>query len=509
MQPGVEAAERAQEETRLFARYYTEPKKKGAKSSKPDELVADIDAAQKLLKNPPALSAHQRWDTPALVAAAALETHLLHGVDLPGDALAFAADTVLRIGEGEAWPRQCESEMTYFEQAVDRSAARALPLLLLPAAAPLRSIVDETGGRATFERAAAAGLNLAQAVASEVRLHLARGLDHLWKTPCTNDRRCHHELGALLATETMRDCVLGDRDPDTGQRSAVTLDEPVAESLHNTPDDLIRTFRLDAAIRALAPAATSGICVSTRAHAMLLALLAAQRRSLLANEDNIDYRGTHALVSARALLALAQDGNDSATSAHIDAYADNSALLGNLLRALSAAAEETPERAATARQAWPNVIRRVLHLNDSGRTPFQDPSLGEMTLAALIPTATPEIGYLYREVQNTPIIWWDPLALRTEVEAWLEPAAGNAICVEQLISFLCGLALEDQARTGLPWVATLVLADPDRVARRASMPTTWLIEIRSAAASSLEAEWQQVVDALVIAGVTRLAPYSE
>ena len=133
-----------------------------------------------------------------------------------------------------------------------------------------------------------------------------------------------------------------------------------------------------------------------------------------------------------------------------------------------------------------------------------------MTLAALIPTTTPEIGHLYREVQDTPIIWWDPLALRSEIEAWLEPAAGNAICVEQLISFLGALAPQEQARTGLPWVATLVLADPDRAARHPSMLSTWLIEIRSAAADAgLEAEWQQVVDALVVAGVRRLAPYSE
>ena len=53
-------------------------------------------------------------------------------------------------------------------------------------------------------------------------------------------------------------------------------------------------------------------------------------------------RGSHALVSARALLTLARDADDAVIYEHIDAYADNSALLGNLLRALSAAAEEAP-----------------------------------------------------------------------------------------------------------------------------------------------------------------------
>ena len=38
----------------------------------------------------------------------------------------------------------------------------------------------------------------------------------------------------------------------------------------------------------------------------------------------------------------------------------------------------------------------------------------------------------------------------------------------------------------------------------------WLVEMRSAAVGAgLEARWQALVDALVVAGVTRLAPYSE
>ena len=70
-----------------------------------------------------------------------------------------------------------------------------------------------------------------------------------------------------------------------------------------------------------------------------------------------------------------------------------------------------------------------------------------------------ENTYLYSEVQGTPTMWWEPLALRSEVEEWLVPASGKAACADQLISFLSTLESEDQARTGLPWVATVVLAD--------------------------------------------------
>ena len=511
LQHGNDDLERAQEAARLVVRYYIELQKGGTEAVGPEELVADLAIARTLLENPPTRRADDPWDTPALVAAAAIEAHFLRGAELADDSLSSAADTVLRLGEGEAQPRQYEFEDTFFEQGADRSAARSLPLLLLPAAAPLRAVVDEADGSATFGRAIRGGVNLAHAPANEVRLHLARGLDHVWETPCAAGGRCHHEVGLQLATDTMRDCVLAGWDPDAGRRSVVALEEPLGESLANTEDRSILAYRLDAAIRALAPAAMADICVSTRARDLLLILLDAQRRSLLSHEhDRMDNRGSHTLVSARALLTLAEHGDDATVYEHIDAYANNAALLGNLLRALSAAAEETPSRAATARRIWQQIVRRVLELNESGHAPFRDHHYGDMALAALIPNAAGEIPYLYREVQDKPIAWWEPLAWVSEVEAWLEVAAGIAQCVDQLVSFLGVLESGDQVRTGLSWVATLVLVDPARIAGRTFLLTDWLIDTRSAAVDTgLLANWQEVVDALVVAGVTRLARYSE
>ena len=512
LQARNEDLELATEATRLFVRYHIEPKKELAEPIGHDELAADMATARKLLESPPSRGVYGPWDTSALVAAAALEAHLLDGTVLPEEALSFAAEIVLRIGEGEAGPRPFEFEGTSLEEGADRSAARILPLLLLPVAAQLRAVLDEDDGRTTFERAFHVGVNFARAVADEVRLHLARGLDHVWKTPCVKDGHCHHELGWWIATETMRFCVLGEWDPETGRRSVLSLEEPLTESLSGVDPDSILVSRLDAAIRALAPAAIANVCVSSQARDLLLALLAAQRRSLLACEPDgdPDSRGTHTLVSARALLTLARDGDDAALYEHIDAYADNSDLLGNFLRALSAAAEEAPNRAATARRIWPVVVRHVLELNESGRTPFRDAFYGDMALATLVPNAIGGSTYLYREVDDAPIEWWDPLELVSEVEAWLVPAAGNAMCVNQLVGFVSALGPDDQVRLGLPWVATLVAADPIRIASGTYALPTWLIDMRSVAVDTgLLTTWQRVVDDLVVAGVTRLAPYSD
>ncbi len=503
--------ERTAEEMRLANHYFYKPNGVYIEAIETDGLVADIASARELLEDPPPFRIHHPWDVPALVAATALEAHLLGHVDLPDNALIFVAETVLRVSEGAASPRPYELEETYAQEGADRSAARALPLLLMPVAANLRAIVDGLDGSAAFERVSAAGFNLAQSVVNEVRLHLARGLDHLWATPCVQEGPCHHQVGWEIATATMRDCALGGWNRDTGVRSVIALDEPLAKSLADTPSGSIQPSRLDASIRALSPAATANICVSTEAGILIMALLDAQRRSLLSHEhDDMDHRGTHSLVSARALLTLAQGGGDTAIYEQINAYADNSALLGTLLRALSAAAEETPDRAAAARRIWPSVIRHILDLHDVGHTPFQGEFYGDMALAALMPNAAPETEYLYRELREQPIAWWDPFALQPDVEAWLATAAGNAICVDQLIEFLRKLTEEDQARVGIPWVATLVLANPGNIAKRSFLLANWLIETRDAAnAAGLSAEWQEIVDALVVEGVARLARYSE
>jgi hypothetical protein len=231
---------------------------------------------------------------------------------------------------------------------------------------------------------------------------------------------------------------------------------------------------------------------------------------LLAYDNDMDNRGTRALVSARAILTLAANGDEAPIFDHIDAFADNAALLGSFLRALSSAAAESVSRADTARRLWPAIVARVLELNASGHTPFNDRYFGDMTLAALLPNAADEVSYLYRELDGDPIVWWDPLAWREVVERWLPVAAGNPSCVDHLISFLSALPRDEQVRLGLPWVMALVLADPDAIARRSFLLSTWLIETRSSATDRGPLpDWQRVVDALVVAGVSRLAPYSE
>ena len=273
---------------------------------------------------------------------------------------------------------------------------------------------------------------------------------------------------------------------------------------------LIYPPRLDAAIRALAPASMASICISNRARDLLLVLLSAQRRSLLSFADRgPDHRGSHALVSARALLTVAEHGGDAVIYEHIDSYAEDSALLGNLIRALAATAEEAPQRAATAMRIWPTVVRRALELNELRRASRLGPLSADQAPRCSPAQGRGRVSYLYRELHGDPISWWNPHEMQSEVQAWLKHAPGRAFCVDHLIGFLRVLAPEERVRMGLPWVWRLVLADPTHAAGNSFLLPDWLIDTRSTARIvGLSDSWQQVVDALVVAGITRLAPYS-
>ncbi len=290
-----------------MVRYHVHPRKGVPAPLGLDDLVHDLASAEDLLANPPALNPTGLWDIPAAVAAAALEAHVVDGILLPSDSLSFAVGVVLRVGLGEPGPRQYEFEDSYFEQGGDRSAARALPLLLLASAHAVRALLDNGDSSQTYDQAVAATLNLARAEVREVRVHLARGLDRLWATPCAAEGACHHEVGLRIAIESMRDCVFGDWDAESQRRQILQVADPVDQALAGTTGKDIYFSRLDGAIRALAPAARSASCISEKAHDLLVALLDAHRRALLAYDRDMDHRGTSALIAARALLTVTSD----------------------------------------------------------------------------------------------------------------------------------------------------------------------------------------------------------
>jgi hypothetical protein len=153
---------------------------------------------------------------------------------------------------------------------------------------------------------------------------------------------------------------------------------------------------------------------------------------------------------------------------------------------------------------------QVLRFAERENAPFTDDDFGQGALAALMPNPTSEMSFLYWEVDGAPIAWTDTLVWRSAIEAWLPIASGRPQCVDSLICLVTNLPAAEQVAVGLPWIKTVVLADVEAIARRTHRLAEWLIDIRTAAVdANALGIWQRIVDALVVAGDTTLAPYSE
>lgn len=508
LQPRTADLERSHEAMGLMTRYFVDGRARPDQTQPPtaDEVTNDLATVIRLIDEPPTSPPVDLADLAGLVAGAVLRQRFVNGSVVATASLEDAAALILDIAENLP-PRPFEYEATYFEQGADRSAARALPLLLLPAAEELR-LACGTEATTGLERIRAAGARFARAVASETRLHLARGLDAVWGEPCSPGS-CHHEWAFGLVVESVRDCVIGPWDQEGQQRTLGRLADPVATSLNNLDADDIYVGKLDAAIRACGVATSTDSCIRIRAGELLSALLGAQRRTLL-KEPSYDDRGSHTLVAARALLQLAGVGDDQPWRSHTIAYAADAQLLHWLLAAFAAAAQETEALASIARRIWPDIMTVVLDQLAEPEHRLGHGTYRQWAVAALLPNPPDDAMFMYREIVAAPGIWTDPLSWRRQIEAWLTVAAGMPECVDALIALLKPLKVDDQVRYGLRWIRALIpTGAPENVASRRSL-SSWLIDIRSVTSDvDAEVEWQTLVDMLVVAGNVALAPYSE
>jgi hypothetical protein len=507
LEPDNADLRRGQECLRLVSRYFFEGRHNGERGSfTAEELTADAEVARDLVENPPTHSAFDVWSGVAAVASALLREFLVNGVTVDDETARFAVEAVVYVAE-TVEPSTLDSEETMFEEGPDRLAADALPLLLLPRAGRVLDVLADDQG-SSRARVVSAMQRLARAVPGETRLHLARSMDALWSEPCGPDE-CHHRTAIAVVHRFMDDCIIGPWDVDTQRHPRLAPAEPLAASIAAIDADDLDFRRLDAPIRALGQAAGSKSCVHDEATDLLSVLKSAQLRVLLTHDD-YDHRGSSMMITARALLLLAATQGEAVVDEYIDAIIDNGDLLGSFLRALAAASEESRSAAEIAARIWPGVIMHVLDLVHAGHQPFSGGYFGDAALAALVPAATPDAMFLYREVDGAPVQWFDVLACSAAVEAWLPVATGRPQCVDALVAALSTTHEGDQVSTGLRWVAALVEPDVDGVARRSFFLSRWLIDLRAAAINSDENDvWQRLVDSLVVAGVAELVPYSE
>lgn len=475
-----------------------------------EALATDIALARQLLDNPPQLVSFS-VDGPVAAAASAVELHLSGRVAVADDDLAWSATVLLQVAAGIAETSVDRFDDSFFSQGADRSAARSLPFLLLPAAHSLRAAL---GVRRADEVNELIELNRAVAVrgVSEVRLAYARTLDAVWSAPCDTTHlhgRCHHSIAFDLVTESFLESVKGPWDTEAQRRPVVRLDPPEASTLDTLNGDNIYAQRLIPALRAMGAAAISSACCREDARAALRSLLAAYQRAMLTYEHGYNHSQSDALVAARAALWQALDERDDVVLDYVRNYVSNARVLAEALQALAAAAEERAEAGQHARRLWPNVMDLVLDAAEANSELFTKRTWGDYAEAALIPNSAAGRSYFTIELAGQPYRWRDLLTWGPQVDRWLGAITGTSMSIDQIVIAVRELDVANQIEQGLRWIERIVAKSDANCASTFTLPE-WLHELRADLVTDDHiARWQRVIDLLVVAGDSRVADLAD
>lgn len=476
-----------------------------------EALAADLALARDLLDNPPR-SVGFSTDGPVAVAASAVELHLASRLHVSDDDLAWSATVLLQVAAGVPEHQNDIFDDSFFSQGADRSAARALPFLLLPAARELRAALSVHGSDDVDDLIA---LNRAVAVngVNETRLAYARALDAVWAAPCDTEHlfgRCHHRIAFDLVTESFLDSLIGPWDSETQRRSIVRLHPPDTSSLDNLKGDDIYVRRLTAALRAMGGAAISSACCVEDAQRALHSLLAAHQRAMLAHEHGYHHSHSDSLVAARAALWQAIGGPDDIVLEYVRRYIEDSRLLAEGLQAIAAAAEERPEVGQHAHRLWPKIMDLVLDAAEEEPRVFTERTWGDYAEADLIPNPAAEWGsYLTIELAGQPYRWRNLLSWSLQVDRWLGAITRTRMSIDHLVIAVRELDVADQIEQGLRWIERIVTDSGNNCASTFTLPE-WLHERRADLVTDEQiARWQRVVDLLVVAGDSRVADLAD
>lgn len=478
-----------------------------------DELATDVALARSLLLDPPSARAFTA-EGPVAVAASVLELVLTGRATCTDDDLLWSARVLLQIARHSTSRRPADYDASFFSHSPMNSAARALPLFLLPPAEGLRSalgLLGAEGAALLVELSRAVGANGAE----EARLAYARALDHVWVSPCDwrhLDERCHHQIAFDLVTDSLLYTTLGPWDQHGQRRPLIRLEPPEATALDVVPGKDIVVRRLTPSLRSAGAAAASAACCRDAARQVLRPLLAAHQRGMLEHRHGYHHSRSDSLVAARAALWQARDGRDEVVLDYLRTYLSNARLLAEGLQAVAAAAEERADAAEHAQRLWPDVMDLVLDAAVVDPTIFTLRTWGDYAEAALLPTPAAQWGYLTIEsAESRP--WRRPLAWAPQVERWLATITNgreaSRMSIDNLVSAVRELDVADQADQGLRWLEWAVASGGQACASTFMLPG-WLRERRlDLAPGEQTARWQRVVDQLVVSGDARVADLAD
>jgi hypothetical protein len=446
-------------------------------------IAADAQAACKLTGGAPAVSP-EAAQAAAAVAAAVLRVAVQRPGAMSREDTEWAATTVI---EALLYPVSVPGsfEGTVAPFSPDRSAASAAACLLMPA------FTDPGDDSALLGEDNLAELpQLLAAVTrspfTEVRMILARSLGPVWAAPCgpgpQGSTRCRHVIAWTAVEAGARDVALGRLELPPGRRSRRRLDDLLASALAACPAGDLLLDSLAPPLIIACGAARSSCCMAATAHGLRDSLLDAYVRAAVHwGDEGYDQHHDDQYAVAEAMLeAGAVEPRLLTTFAA--GLARQPRALSETLRAMTVAATYSSCARAALKAAWPAVMTVILDAADVAAQVFDDRSWGDQALTELVPRPTPATS------DSDPMAaisaarngWPTPQELATQIERWLPRAAGHWNAADSLIGLLRTTPPADQARTGLPWVHTIIAGTRRSPGMGTFLSVEWLGSLRDA-----------------------------
>jgi hypothetical protein len=463
-------------------------------------LIADLAAARQLAADPPPGPPHPA-DAIAAVAAAAVTAHARGRAAVPAEDLQWAADALVEVAT-HPFTDAISSEWSRYSMGADRSAAAALPALLLPefdhirpALADLEEALCRTG----------------TSVPDEVRIIFARAAAPVWAAPCSPSGTCRHQVLWSAVLGGLRDCQLGAWDQAGQRRLIEPLIGPFDQALPGVETERLLVNRLTSPLIAAAQAARSGSCVAEEADRLLGVLLTAHRRGAVhwAEENYGPPNDENGPATARILAEMAAAGDTQPLAEHVRAYTRQSPhALAELLHNLAIAFTYDDELRQAVPRAWHPVMDAALDEMEATPDLPTDRHWSPVALGGLIAAPEPTLTDADPDssIERARQTWPDPETFSELIKRWLPVARGQPQAADALIKLArCGSPAW-QATTGLQWVEELIGGAFAAVAGRCYYLTQWLSAIQGTLPGEEEtARWHRVVDGLAAAGDNRAA----
>jgi hypothetical protein len=469
-----------------------------------DSLLADLADAQDLAGRPPQDGPVRIIDPVAAVAAAAVIAHARGQLAVPAWELSWAASIVIEVA-ASPWRHPLDSEYSVHPIGADRSAAAALPLLLLPALSEAGT--DPAELSEALQRCATSAPD-------EVRIIFSQAAAPVWAAPChpvtPSGPCCHQQLWAA-AIQGLRDCQLGDWSQTAQRQLIAPVEEPFGEALAAIPTSQLLLNRLTSPLITAAAAAHSPSCAAGDARALLSALLPAHQRATLhwAKEGYSHPGNQHGPAAARTLAELAASGDTGPLTDHVRALTADTGALATFLHDLATEFTYNQDLRPALATTWRPVMTAALDELERDPGLLDDDHWTGTVLGGLLPRPDLRVDdtdpdSTLKSAQET---WPHPGEFADLVTRWLPIARGYPGAADGLVRLARCAPPSWQASTGLTWAEDLIADDYPAIASRSFHLPTWLGEIRPAIQSDTgaTARWRRIVDGLAAAGDGRAA----